>query len=109
MKRLYLTFLGLAVMTLVYASEKSVLNYRVINDKYVEAVNEDGSISAIPLDIKNNDFLKYQQWVNSGNKPLDKGTAFNPSPEILRAEWRLNHPEDLVETDTLNEDVNPDT
>lgn len=32
--------------------------------------NDDGSISSIPMDEANQDFVQYQKWLSEGNQPL---------------------------------------
>jgi hypothetical protein len=37
----------------------------------IERVNDDGTVSYIPNDIRNKDWIAYQEWLAAGNTPED--------------------------------------
>ena len=46
----------------MYLEKKSISNW-----SYIERVNDDGTVSIIPLDEANTDYQAYLAWVAEGN------------------------------------------
>jgi hypothetical protein len=43
------------------------MEYNFINELYVERINEDNSVSWIPIDESNRDYQQYLAWVEGQN------------------------------------------
>jgi len=44
--------------------------YKLQSDNCVLKYNDDGSVSSIPFDPDNMDFVEYNKWLALGNQPL---------------------------------------
>lgn len=98
-----LLFIGLflLVSVTIYAAEVKVINYQIVNEEYISAINEDGSVSTIPQNVKNSDYLAYLSWVNAGNKANAADDPIKVDRVKLQADWVVAHP--------VSENVLPDT